>query len=228
MRKLMAETGLTQEALHMLTEPLVSSKRLLRIPDNVLLTEEAFASATESMISRLKTGTRSAGLSRSELKGQTGLSKEIFDFLLEKLVREQRLRVQDALVYASGSDPQLPGPDLKSLSAITTAYESAGLTAPSASEVATMLNLKESEMRRLMTLLLRDKILVKIGTDGLYIHQRALETLRGRMRELRGQTLDVARFKQMTGLSRKYAIPLLEYLDRQRVTRKDGDLRLVL
>ncbi len=48
------------------------------------------------------------------------------------------------------------------------------------------------------------------------------------MRELAGQTLDVASFKQMTGLSRKYAIPLLEYLDRQRVTRKDGDLRLVL
>jgi selenocysteine-specific elongation factor len=91
-----------------------------------------------------------------------------------------------------------------------------------------MLNLKDGEMRRLMTLLLRDKILVKIGMDGLYIHERALETLRGRIRELRGQTLDVARFKQMTGLSRKYAIPLLEYLDHQRITRKDGDLRLVL
>jgi selenocysteine-specific elongation factor len=228
MRKLMAETGLTQEALHQLTEPLVSSNRLLRIPDDGLLSEEAFASAAESMISRLNGETRSAGLSRSELKGQTGLSKEIFDFLLEKLVRAQRLRVQDALVYASGSGSQLSGPDLKSLSAITTAYESAGLTAPSSSEVATTLNLKESEMRRLVTLLLRDKILVKVGTDGLYIHQRPLETLRGRMRELRGQTLDVARFKQMTGLSRKYAIPLLEYLDRQRVTRKDGDHRLVL
>ncbi len=143
-------------------------------------------------------------------------------------MREQRLRLQDALVYASGSDPQLPGADLKSLSAIATAYESAGLTAPSASEVATMLHLKDGEMRRLMTLLLRDKILVKMGVDGPYIHERALETLRGRVRELRGQTLDVARFKQMTGLSRKYAIPLLEYLDRQRVTRKDGDLRLVL
>ena len=83
-------------------------------------------------------------------------------------------------------------------------------------------------MRRLMTLLLRDKILVKISMDGLYIHQRALETLRDRIRVLRGQTLDVATFKQMTGLSRKYAIPLLEYLDRERVTRKNGDLRLVL
>jgi selenocysteine-specific elongation factor len=194
----------------------------------VLLTEEAFASATEGVISRVKAETRSAGLSRSELKDQTGLSKEIFDFLLEKLVRERRLRLQDALVYATGSDPQLPGPDLESLSAITTAYESAGLTAPSISEVATRLALKDGEMRRLMTLLLRDKILVKIGTDGPYIHQRALETLRGRMRELRGQTLDVASFKKMTGLSRKYAIPLLEYLDRQHVTRKNGDLRLVL
>ena len=228
MRRLMAETGLTQEALHRLTEPLVSSNRLLRIPGDVLLTEEAFAWATESMISRVKSEPRSAGLSRSELKGQTGLSKEVFDFLLEKLVREQRLRVQDALVYPSGSDPQLPGPDLKSLSAITTAYESAGLTAPSASEVANTLNLKDGEMRRFMTLLLRDKILVKVGADDLYFHQSALETLRGRVRELRGQTLDVARFKQMTGLSRKYAIPLLEYLDRQRVTRKDGDRRLVL
>jgi selenocysteine-specific elongation factor len=228
MRRLMAETGLTQEALHRLTEPLISSHRLLRIPGDVLLTEEAFASATESMTSRVKSETRSAGLSRSELKGQTGLSKEVFDFLLEKLAREQRLRVQDALVYASGSQPQLAGADLKSLSAITTAYESAGLTAPLASEVAKMLHLKEGEMRRFMTLLLRDKILVKVGTDDLYIHQGALETLRGRVRELRGQTLDVARFKQMTGLSRKYAIPLLEYLDRQRITRKDGDLRLVL
>ena len=228
MRTLMAETGLTHGALQRLTEPLVSSNRLLRIPEDVLLTEEAFASAAERVVSRLKTETRSAGLSRSELKGQTGLSKEIFEFLLERLVREQRLRLQDALVYAAGSNPQLPGSDLKSLSAITTAYESAGLTAPSTAEVATILHLEESDMRRFMTLLLRDKILVKIGTDGPYIHQRALETLRGRMRALSGQTLDVARFKQMTGLSRKYAIPLLEYLDRQRVTRKDGDLRVVL
>jgi selenocysteine-specific elongation factor len=228
MRKLMAETGLTLGALQQLTEPLVSSHRLLRIPDDVLLTEEAFAAATEDVISRLKTETRSDGVRRSELKDQTGLTKEIFDFLLEKLVRERRLRLHDTLVYASGSDPQAPGPDLESLTAIAAVYESAGLTAPSTSEVATKLNLKDDQMRRLMTLLLRDKILVKIGMDGLYIHQRALETLRNRIRALRGQTLDVASFKQMTGLSRKYAIPLLEYLDRERVTRKNGDLRLVL
>jgi selenocysteine-specific elongation factor len=228
MRKLMAETGLTQQALHQLTEPLVSSHRLLRIPDDVLLTDEALAAATELVLRRLKTETGSAGVRRSELKDQTGLSKEIFDFLLEKLVGERRLRLREALVHLAESDPQLPGPDLESLSAIAAAYEAAGLTAPSTSEVAAKLNLRDDQMRRLMTLLLRDKILVKISIDGLYIHQGALETLRGRISALRGQTLDVAAFKRMTGLSRKYAIPLLEYLDRERVTRKNGDLRLVL
>jgi selenocysteine-specific elongation factor len=228
MRKLMAETGFTREALQRLTEPLVTSNRLLRIPEDVLLTDEALTSATESVLSRMKTETKSPGRSRSELRGQTGLGKDIFDFLLEKLVREQRVRIQDALVYASGTGPQPASSDRKPLSAITAAYESAGLTVPSTSEIAKKLNLQDSEMRRLMTLLLRDRILIKVGMDGLYLHQRALEALVGRVRELRGQRLDVARFKQMMGLSRKYAIPLLEYLDRQHVTRKEGDLRLVL
>ena len=40
--------------------------------------------------------------------------------------------------------------------------------------------------------------------------------------------MDVARFKQLTGVSRKYAIPLLEYLDRQRITIKQNDQRLIL
>jgi len=38
----------------------------------------------------------------------------------------------------------------------------------------------------------------------------------------------VGQFKQLAGVSRKYAIPLLEYLDRERVTRKQGDHRIVL
>jgi selenocysteine-specific elongation factor len=45
---------------------------------------------------------------------------------------------------------------------------------------------------------------------------------------LRGAHMDVAAFKQLAGVSRKYAIPLLEYLDREHVTRKEGDARLVL
>ena len=171
---------------------------------------------------------KSDGLKRSELRSQTGLNAAIFDFLIETLAREQKIRLKDERIYPAGSQSQIADADLKQRSAIAAIYEAAGLAAPSSSEVAVKLGLKESEMRRLMTLLLRDRILVKMGTDELYIHNGALESLRDQVRQLRGQTLDVAGFKQLTGLSRKYAIPLLEYLDRERLTRKNGDKRLVL
>ena len=227
-RELMAETGLTREALERRAELLVSSRHLLRIPGDVLLSNEAAEIVIGNIASRLKTDAKSDGLKMSELKSQTGLNTVIFDFLIETLAREQKIRLQNERIYPVGSQSQSSAADLKQQTAIAAIYEAAGLAAPSFSEVAAKLGLKESEMRRLMTLLLRDRILVKMGTDTLYIHNGALERLRNQMRELRGQIFDVADFKQLTGLSRKYAIPLLEYLDRERLTRKNGDKRLVL
>jgi selenocysteine-specific elongation factor len=227
-RELVAETGLTREALERCAEPFVSSKQLLRIPGDMFLSNESAEIAIGDISSRLKMTAKSDGLKRSELKSQARLNAVIFSFLIEMLAREQKIRLQDERIYPIGSQSQAADPDLKQRSAIAAIYEAAGLAAPSSSEVAAKLGLKESEMRRLMTLLLRERILVKIGTDALYIHNGALERLRGRVRELRGQTLDVTGFKQLTGLSRKYAIPLLEYLDRERLTRKNGDTRLVL
>ena len=228
MRELMAETGLTREALERCAEPFVSSNHLLRIPGDMLLSSEAAEIAIANLASRLKMDAKSDGLKQSELRSQTGLNAAIFDFLIETLAREQKIRLKDERIYLAGSQSKSADADYKQQAAIAAIYEAAGLAAPSSSEVAVKLGLKESEMRRLMTLLLRDRILVKMGTDALYIHNGALESLRGQMRQLRGQTFDVADFKQLTGLSRKYAIPLLEYLDRERLTRKNGDKRLVL
>ena len=46
--------------------------------------------------------------------------------------------------------------------------------------------------------------------------------------KVKSRKMDVALFKELTGVSRKYAIPLLEYLDRERVTRRVGDAREIL
>jgi selenocysteine-specific elongation factor len=162
------------------------------------------------------------------LQNQTGLSKELFDFSIEKLAHERRLRLNGEFLSPFESNAQAIGRDQTALAAIADMYHSAGLATPQGAEVAATLKLSDAEMPRLMTLLLRDKILIRMGADALYIHQSALAQLRARISELRGQTLDVTRFKLLTGLSRKYAIPLLEYLDRERVTRKDGDQRLVI
>jgi len=80
-----------------------------------------------------------------------------------------------------------------------------------------------------MTLLLREGVLVKLG-DELVFHRAALEQLRRLVTAEKSRTpnLDVGRFKDLIGVTRKHAIPLLEYLDRERVTRRVGDLREIL
>ena len=77
--------------------------------------------------------------------------------------------------------------------------------------------------------MLRDKVLVKVSDD-LVFHSSALQQLRERMasQKAKSPNIDVGRFKELTGVSRKYAIPLLEYLDRERVTRRVGNERIIL
>jgi selenocysteine-specific elongation factor len=81
--------------------------------------------------------------------------------------------------------------------------------------------------RRLLEILMREKRLVRISDD-LVFHQSAIEKLRQMLAVRRSQRFQVGTFKEWTGISRKYAIPLLEFLDREHVTRREGDERLVL
>ena len=70
-------------------------------------------------------------------------------------------------------------------------------------------------------------VLVRI-TEDLVFHAAALTALRDHLAARRGQRFSVTDFKDWTGVSRKYAIPLLEYLDRERMTRRDGDSRIIV
>ena len=83
-------------------------------------------------------------------------------------------------------------------------------------------------MDRVSKVLLTEGELRRVG-DGL-VHAPSLDTLKTEVRTRwpPGSRLDVAAFKDLTGLSRKFTIPLLEYLDRERVTRRSGNDRLVL
>jgi selenocysteine-specific elongation factor len=225
-QRLMVETGLSQEAAERLLQPLLGSGRLFQISGGILVASPALEAAAEAISSHLRQ--HASGLKRSELRTRTSISPELLDFSLDRLVRANQLRFKGELVCPPedgrvGSNVEDP-----TLSAIAAIYRKAGLAAPSQAEVATMLKLKETDLRGPFTLLLREKVLVRMGSETLFIHHEALDRLRAEIKELRGQMVDVARFKQITGLSRKYAIPLLEYLDRERITRKTGDQRLVI
>ncbi len=222
---LSAETGLTWDALHRLISPDLKCGELLSISGDLLLSRGGLRSAVSAITSCLETG---RPVKSSELRSQTALNPEVFEFVLNSQVREQKVRLRGEMVSILGAAGDSTTAETERLAAVANAYLAVGLAAPSVPELAQKLNLGEAEMRRLVTLLQRNKTIVRMGNDDLFIHSEALNQLSAKMTQLRGTLIDVAGFKRLTGLSRKYAIPLLEYLDRHRITRNQGDQRLVL
>ncbi len=106
-------------------------------------------------------------------------------------------------------------------------FREAGLAVPSLNEVLKNAGIDANRARTLLQTLLRQKTLIRVNTD-LIFHAEAIEELKAVLAGKRGQRFGVGEFKDWTGVSRKYAIPLLEYMDRERVTRREGDQRLVL
>lgn len=227
---LMRESGLALSKLTGTINSLASSGQVVQISDAYYASAPAVSSAIRRVLSEVQSKRSDAlnpGWKRSELRHRTGLNELIFQFAVKTLERERKITLQEDRVVLYRSS-KATSPDAQKLAALAQAYASAGMNAPLIQSVAGLLKVGEPELRRLMTILLRDKVLVKIGTEDLYMHREVLGKLYAQVRSLRGQLVDVGTFKQLTGLSRKYAIPLLEHLDRERITRKQGDRRLVL
>jgi selenocysteine-specific elongation factor len=229
--ELSAETGFTTAAIERKLMPLINSDVLVRVAGDSFVSAEALVASIDlvhkTFVGRFENAAK-AGVKRSELRSATELSGGLFDLVIDRLSEHEKIVLRGEYVYPCGSKSEYSAEDQKKMSTIAEIYLAAGLASPTALEVGGRLSLNEREMHRLITFLLREKALIRMGNDPLYIHQTALEFLKQRLASLKGETMDVARFKSLTGLSRKYAIPLLEYLDRERLTRKQGDSRLVL
>jgi selenocysteine-specific elongation factor len=154
---------------------------------------------------------------------------EVFDFALESLLRDRKVESVGELVRLAGRGVVMKDEESESRKIIEQTFATAGLKVPALKDVLAGLKIDQARAHKIVTLLLREKILIKISDD-LVFHQSALTELRKSLAAQKSVSprLDVARFKDLTGVSRKYAIPLLEYLDRERVTKRVGDARVIL
>ncbi|HYL96425.1 MAG TPA: SelB C-terminal domain-containing protein, partial [Terriglobales bacterium] len=225
-----AETGWRQALVEAKAASLPG--KLLRFGD-VLIAQEAFSQAQRETLVAVEEFHRAnplvAGISKEELREKLGLSPEVFGAVLEALLREKKLAVTGEQVRSAGRSLVFKDEEAESKRTIEQAFSGAGLKVPALKDVLAGLRVDKATAQKIVTLLLRDKVLVKISDD-LVFHRRALEELRQRVNAYKAKSakIGVAEFKDLTGVSRKYAIPLLEYLDRERVTRRVGDQREIL
>ena len=171
------------------------------------------------------------GVSKEQLREVLGLTvpKEIFAAALAQLVADRKLQVSGELVAVAGRSITMRDDEADSKTAIEKAFATAGLKVPALNAVLAGVKVDKARAHKIVTLLLREGTLVKLSDD-LVFHRDALGGLKKSLavQKSKSDKLDVTRFKEMTGISRKYAIPLLEWLDRERVTRRVGDARVIL
>lgn len=237
---LVARTGLPAAEVLRLAVKLAEKKQLLILgqPPAQLLHMSALEGLSKDVLQALTlfhaTHPLIQGIAREELRGQARLGRQqvsslAFNAALETLSRAGKIEIKNETVFLAGRGIQLNAEEQAAKEQIGQAFEKAGLEAPSAEEVLASLHIDRARSQKILQLLLKEKVLYKV-TEGLIFHQSALENLRKMLQrhKVQSERINISAFKELTGVSRKYAIPLLEYLDRERVTRRVGDERIIL
>lgn len=209
--------------------------RLLTETPFVMVSAKAFneaAQASAALVDRFhETNPLASGIGREELKTRlfSDAPALLFQTVLDKLVADQKIVLAQDLIHAFGRRVTLKAEEERMRDQLVERFKSSGLQVPAPDELISSLRLDRNTARKLIQLMLKENALVKINEDML-IHRAVVDKLISdvKARKSKNPKLGVSEFKDLAGVSRKFAIPLLEYLDRQRITRRVGDDRMIL
>ncbi len=171
------------------------------------------------------------GISKEELRKRIfdDLPLEVFRHCLEALVEKRRISFQEEAVSLHGREVQLTAEGQQVREKIEAIFQRAGFQPPQVSELQNLVAADPEEIRRIFFWMIKEKILVKVSEDLVY-HRATIENIKKQIKSkfTPGTKFGVADFKELFDITRKHAIPLLEYLDRDRFTRRLGNDRILL
>jgi selenocysteine-specific elongation factor len=201
----------------------------------VLVSRARFAAAWAAMLEEVarfhKANPLVAGITREELRERAlpNAHPAVFDTALARLIQQSNLEAVGEIVRQTGRQVVLDDAESGARRAIAEAFEHAGLAVPTMKEVLDGVAMDAARKQKILQLLLKERVLIRVTPD-LVFHHAALDRLKELLahHKARSNKINVGQFKELTGITRKYAIPLLEYMDRERVTRRAGDERIIL
>ena len=155
---------------------------------------------------------------------------ETFRAALEELVAQKKLDVQGDTGEAGRLEHDLLPEEARAKEQIQGLWHGGAGGAGGERSAGQAAGGSQAARRRFLRSFCAREVLVRVSPE-LIFHSEALAQLRERfprIRKTKGERISVPVFKELTGITRKYAIPLLEYLDREKVTRRAGDERVIL
>jgi len=230
-------TGWDPEEAARHLEPLVHAGEIVPLPAAVVryMAGDAWRDLARQVVATLEEFHRKEplreGLPREELRTRlfARLHPDVFRFLLADLSQKGVVRADKDRLALASHRIALTTKEAALLEQIDARFAASGSNPPELDEVITALRADPATAQRLFHLLLQRGRLVRIP-DGKIFHAGALDDLKRRLWDQRAKrpVIDISEFKELSGTSRKNAIPLLEHFDQTRVTRREGNKRLIL
>jgi selenocysteine-specific elongation factor len=235
-----AATGWTNEVLNSVATTVRAGGLVLEV-GGVYLARESVDRLSSAVLEELERHHKREPLARGMLRETlrekvfTHSSPDLFAGVIARLEAEDKVVSEKDIVRLSKHSVGLSEQDAALSKRIEQIYLAAAVEAPSVDEVMTRANVssaQRAQARKLLQLLIDGRKLVRIQGE-MFMHAQVVQDLKTRLHSYASQhepdrLIDVAAFKDLAGVSRKYAIPLLEYFDREQVTRRAGDKRLIL
>ena len=230
---LIPRLGVPQERREELVRDLEQKGHAALIGD-VLVAPRILEDGTRRLIDELEAYHRaqplSEGVPREEIRARLfrRTVPAVFERVIADLVKERRITARERLALASHR-VSLSGAEAEARDAIEKLLCATALKPPDVSGLPAATGLRTDLVNRIVELLIRQKVAVRVDT--LVFHGEVLQNLKSEIAAMKVEgveRIEVATFKERYGVSRKFAIPLLEYLDRERVTRRVGETRVLL
>jgi len=218
---------LRPEEMTALLDKLRSNGRAVPLPGGTLthsaVVDETAAKLLAVVQSFHTANPQRAGLSRDELFSAVEGNAEVCQLAAASLVNAKRLEYQGTVFARAGWSARISDHDQQLSDRVTAAFKSAGWASPTPADLATTLDEPLARVEKVVNLLAERAVLVRLD-ERLRIHSDALEAAKQVVLRLFAQKplFSTMEFRDALGVSRKYAVPLLDYLDRVRFTVRSG------
>ncbi len=235
-RRLAALVGSPIEAIKAALESLTAEEALVELPIGPRRTVRVlreFAADLEDRVLRA-VGRLHAAHPRQSAIPRVHLAAELPDLasealvagLLERLKRQSRIVADARTVALPGHEAKLSQGERRLKQELAEAIRAGGISPPDASELAAIAGPRAAVVPDLLALLRDEQRLAEIN-PGLYLDADADAELRRKVRErlADGSAITMSELRDLLGTTRKYAVPIGEYLDRIGLTRREGDTR---
>ena len=236
--QLVVRTGIRSRMLRKCLEGMFSSKRAVFVDRDEMrvISHPVYEAFQAKLLQELQKYHDAyplrEGISREELRTTLergeGVGQKVFAMSLRDLEKKGKIISEKEMVRLTGHHVRLKDEMEGLRKDLSQIYREAGLTPPTVREILERFSDRKKEVENLIRVMIRDGILVRISED-LNFHGDALERLREDYRRILvsdGQATP-ASFKELTGLSRKFIIPLMEYFDMTKLTMRAGDHRIL-